>query len=127
MEKLEQQILHNDFPKRQGSAIQRLLSQLDRLSELKSQRYHPDRQIGTPTDPPQDRMVATVIRETWTHIHFEHALSRKQQLDLLELLSQHGAVVDKDWLLTPKGQIRIGGNENAESYDFASRNDARSV
>jgi hypothetical protein len=107
MEKLEYQILHNDFPPLRALPIEKLLFTLGSLKNLQSSRYYPDREIGADTDIALDKQIATIVRSSWERIKFKDSLTPVQQHLLMELMSQYDATLENNWLLTPKGKIRI--------------------
>jgi hypothetical protein len=107
MEKLESQILRNDFPALRILPIEKLLFTLGSLKNLQSRRYYPEREIGTDTDIAMDKQIATIIRSTWSNIQFKDSLTAVQQFDLMELMGQYGVMLEKNWLLTPKGKVWI--------------------
>lgn len=107
MDLLESQILHNEFPAHRAAAAQTLMHAVRGLAQLTSHRYRPDSEIGGPGDLPVNRRLAEGVTRAWHRIGFVEALSAVQRGLLMELLMQHGAILEKGWLQTPKGKLRI--------------------
>lgn len=107
VEILEHQILHNDFPAYRVSAIERLIHTVTSIAQFTSHRYLPDVEIGATGDSVANLRIAEVVARTWDSIKFHVSLTPTQQEVLMELLAQHGALLEKGWLLTPKGKLRI--------------------
>jgi hypothetical protein len=104
---LEYQILHNDFPAHRVSAIETLVHTVSGLSQLTSKRYLPENELGYAGDTAPLKQLAGLVARTWNRINFAESLSAIQQEVLMELLAQHGALLEKGWLLTPRGKLRI--------------------
>lgn len=105
---LECQILRNDFPRSCASAVEALIRTVGGLTQLSSRRYTAESEIGKADDTVINQRIAANLTHAWERTKFASTLSAIQQAVLMELLAQHGAILEKGWLLTPKGCFRIG-------------------